>query len=68
MSFNNNALLNTPVSPVLKMAPKSQAMSDEAYETWRKYIYDNTGIYFQDNKKYLLESRLQKRINFFRKI
>jgi chemotaxis protein methyltransferase CheR len=66
MSFNNNALLNTPVSPVLKMAPKSQAMSDEAYETWRKYIYDNTGIYFQDNKKYLLESRLQKRINFLK--
>ena len=34
----------------------------KAFETWRKYIYDSTGIYFQDNKKYLLESRLQKRI------
>ncbi|MDP2363563.1 MAG: CheR family methyltransferase [Ignavibacteria bacterium] len=31
---------------------------------WRQYIYENTGIYFQDNKKYLLESRLQKRICF----
>ncbi|MBL1212511.1 MAG: protein-glutamate O-methyltransferase CheR [Ignavibacteriae bacterium] len=41
-------------------------MTDDAYETWRKYIYDNTGIYFQDNKKYLLESRLQKRINFLK--
>ena len=28
----------------------------------RKFIYDLCGIYFQDNKKYLLESRLQKRI------
>jgi chemotaxis protein methyltransferase CheR len=66
MSFNNNALLNTTVSPVLKMSSRSQAMTDEAYDTWRKYIYDNTGIYFQDNKKYLLESRLQKRINFLK--
>lgn len=66
MSFNNNALLNTTVRPVLKMGPKRQEMSDETYETWRKYIYDNTGIYFQDNKKYLLESRLQKRINFLK--
>jgi len=32
------------------------------FEQWRKFIYDKTGIYFQDNKKYLLESRLLKRI------
>ena len=38
------------------------SLSQKAFETWRKYIYDSTGIYFQDNKKYLLESRLQKRI------
>lgn len=38
------------------------SLSLKSFETWRKYIYDNTGIYFQDNKKYLLESRLQKRI------
>lgn len=37
-------------------------LSPKSFETWRKYIYDSTGIYFQDNKKYLLESRLQKRI------
>lgn len=42
----------------------SLKMSDKTFEEWRKYIYDVTGIYFQDNKKYLLESRLQKRINF----
>lgn len=39
-------------------------MSAKTFELWRKYIYDNCGIYFQDNKKYLLESRLQKRINY----
>ncbi len=43
---------------------KDSKLSDKAYEDWRKFIYDLCGIYFQDNKKYLLESRLQKRINF----
>ncbi len=41
-------------------------MSDKAFQDWRAYIYDLTGIFFQDNKKYLLESRLQKRINFLK--
>ncbi len=39
-------------------------LSMETFEEWRKYIYNSCGIYFQDNKKYLLESRLQKRIKF----
>ena len=39
-------------------------LQDKTFENWRKYIYDLCGIYFQDNKKYLLESRLQKRIAF----
>lgn len=39
-------------------------LSNVAFEKWRQYIYENCGIYFQDNKKYLLESRLQKRIKF----
>lgn len=39
-------------------------MSDAAFAEWRSFIYQQTGIYFQDNKKYLLESRLQKRMNF----
>lgn len=39
-------------------------LSDQTFEEWRKYIYELCGIYFQDNKKYLLESRLQKRISF----
>ncbi len=40
------------------------SLSTKSFESWRKYIYDSTGIYFQDNKKYLLESRLQKRISY----
>ncbi|MHB1687841.1 MAG: CheR family methyltransferase [Ignavibacteriaceae bacterium] len=39
-------------------------LSDLLFESFRKFIYDNCGIYFQDNKKYLLENRLLKRINF----
>ncbi|MCZ7603296.1 MAG: protein-glutamate O-methyltransferase CheR [Ignavibacteriales bacterium] len=39
-------------------------LSIESFEKWRSYIYEKCGIYFQDNKKYLLESRLQKRIKF----
>jgi chemotaxis protein methyltransferase CheR len=41
---------------------QDQKLSPQAFIEWRKYIYDLCGIYFQDNKKYLLESRLQKRI------
>ncbi len=44
--------------------PKQLFMSITLFQDIRKYIYDNTGIYFQDNKKYLLESRLQRRITF----
>jgi len=44
--------------------PKQMVMSVNLFQDIRKYIYDSTGIYFQDNKKYLLESRLQRRINF----
>ena len=39
-------------------------MSAPLFETIRKYIYENSGIFFQDNKKYFLESRLQRRMNF----
>ncbi len=40
------------------------SLSRSVFENWRKYIYEICGIYFQDNKKYLLESRLQKRISY----
>ncbi len=37
-------------------------MSDDAFRQTREFIYQQTGIYFQDNKKYLLEGRLGKRL------
>jgi chemotaxis protein methyltransferase CheR len=38
------------------------AMSDETFRALRALIYELTGIYFQDGKKYLLEGRLAKRL------
>lgn len=45
---------------------KGMELSQASFEAMRKFIYDSCGIYFQDNKKYLLESRLQKRIQFLK--
>lgn len=44
------------------MALVTKSMTDEQYETMRQIIYDRSGIWFGDAKKYLLESRLSKRI------
>ncbi len=38
-------------------------LSHLSFEKFREIIYTSCGIYFQDNKKYLLESRLMKRIS-----
>jgi chemotaxis protein methyltransferase CheR len=46
--------------------PNTDLMQPAVFEKWRLYIYSICGIWFQDNKKYLLESRLQKRMNFLR--
>jgi len=39
-------------------------MSDEAFRQIREFIYQQCGIFFPDNKKYLLEGRLGKRLQF----
>jgi chemotaxis protein methyltransferase CheR len=59
-TYTNTALKSTPQSSFAK----PQIMSNQLFEKWRTYIYENCGIYFQDNKKYLLESRLLKRISY----
>ncbi|MAX24401.1 MAG: chemotaxis protein [Phycisphaeraceae bacterium] len=41
----------------------TQTMSDQQYASLRKIIYDRSGIWFADSKKYLLESRLGDRLN-----
>lgn len=48
------------------MSKPTITMEQKCFEDWRAYIYDLCGIYFQDNKKYLLESRLLKRVTFLK--
>ena len=69
-SFNNTAqseafvIKNKPqVFTAASFSKNEINLSEATFEKWRSYIYDSCGIYFQDNKKYLLESRLMKRIN-----
>jgi chemotaxis protein methyltransferase CheR len=63
-----NGMLNLSPSEYVhspnSFAAKQASMSSALFENIRSYIYTNSGIYFQDNKKYFLESRLQRRINF----
>lgn len=40
----------------------SRGMSIETFKQLREFIYEQTGITFQDNQKYLLESRLAPRL------
>ena len=38
-------------------------LDDEKFVKFRDFIYGKSGIYFNDSKKYLLESRLAKRVS-----
>jgi chemotaxis protein methyltransferase CheR len=63
--LNSTATLRPPGLGKLNFSfgsTQDKKLSPQAFTEWRKFIYDLCGIYFQDNKKYLLESRLQKRI------
>lgn len=42
--------------------PTTLAMSDVQFDRLRKLIYERSGIRFQDSKKYVLESRLTRRL------
>ncbi len=44
------------------MALKSISMTPEQFEKLRKVVYERSGIHFQDSKKYVLESRLSRRL------
>jgi len=56
-------LYAAPAARLIRPLNAVQPLSDKSFEEWRKYIYDLCGILFQGNKKYLLESRLQKRVS-----
>jgi chemotaxis protein methyltransferase CheR len=53
---------NAPPLTALAGTAPAVKMSDEAFKLFRTFIYQQTGIYFQDNKKYLLEGRVGKRV------
>ncbi len=42
--------------------PQSTKLPDDLFQQLRKLIYEHTGIFFADNKKYLLESRVSRRL------
>jgi chemotaxis protein methyltransferase CheR len=44
------------------MPTKSVTMSPAQFEKLRDVVYKRSGIYFQDSKKYVLESRLSRRL------
>jgi chemotaxis protein methyltransferase CheR len=55
-------MIRQPTATTLSPLIRPKTMSDEIFRLLRSLIYDLTGIYFQDNKKYLLEGRLGKRL------
>lgn len=62
-SFVNYNYSENPNLHAYANSTNSLVLSSESFEKWRQFIYKSCGIYFQDNKKYLLESRLLKRLN-----
>ncbi len=64
--FNIGRKTITPIDnankPLSKSINVSNEMTNEEFDTIRKVIYELSGIYFTDSKKYLLESRISKRI------
>jgi len=62
LSMKSNSQTNNALDFI--SIPNTFSISDNSFNILRNIIYDYSGIYFQDNKKYLLESRLQKRIKY----
>lgn len=46
----------------LGAAAAASGLSDATFDALRTLIYEQTGIYFRDNKRYLLESRVGRRV------
>lgn len=43
-------------------AAETSGLSQQAFDALRMLIYEHTGIYFRDNKRYLLESQVGRRL------
>jgi chemotaxis protein methyltransferase CheR len=46
----------------IRMPLASATMTDAQFDRLRKVVYERAGIFFQDTKKYVLESRLSRRL------
>jgi chemotaxis protein methyltransferase CheR len=46
----------------MEMTQPAAALQDATFRTLRDYIYDQTGIFVPDSKKYFLENRLSRRV------
>lgn len=57
-------MITQSIVPAVAPLSNTLKMSDDVFERVRAFICAQTGIYFQDNKKYLLEGRLGKRVQF----
>ncbi len=54
------SILDNVVSPSTTRA--SEGLSQRSFDALRALIYDHTGIHFRDNKRYLLESQVRRRL------
>lgn len=49
-------------SPPMPMTQSGMQMTADEFAQFRDFIYQHCGIFYQDNKKYLLEGRIAKRM------
>jgi len=59
---SNKPRITDKVGKTTKSAEGKMELSDNTFNELRNYIYNQCGIYYTDNKKYLLEGRIAKRI------
>lgn len=52
-----------PVKPSFLQGKEKLELTQTEFQELRDFIYTKCGIFFQDNKKYLLENRLGSRLN-----
>lgn len=52
-----------PSKPSFLKTKETRTFTDGEFQELRQFIYDKCGIFFQDNKKYLLENRLSGRLD-----
>jgi chemotaxis protein methyltransferase CheR len=63
--FQPKTLASIPrplASPPMPMTQSGLQMTPDEFGLFREFIYQHCGIYYQDNKKYLLEGRIAKRM------